>query len=256
MRHSCTTLAFSLTLAASGLARAQVNTEPLRDKIHEKGLSGILQGTLDGHTGNTQGVTADGLLGGGIAHGRHLAFAFASADYARLNGALGVDKSFAHVRYVYEIERWLWWEALAQAQSDVFQRIRIRNLLGTGPRVALLRDDQFNLYLGVTYLLENDVTTFAPGQTGEWEPFTQRVSGYLAEHTKLKDHVTTVATVYVQPAVTDASNVRVTVEAGFLFAVSKWLSTSIAFTGHYDSRPPPGVLPADTDLKNAIAFIW
>ncbi len=107
MRHSCTTLAFTLSLIASGLARAQVNTEPLRDKIHENGLSGVLQGTLDGHTGNTQGVTADGLVGGGIALGRHLAFAFASADYARLNGTLGVDKSFAHVRYVYEIERWL-----------------------------------------------------------------------------------------------------------------------------------------------------
>jgi hypothetical protein len=255
-RPTCSAFVLCFAITAADAARAQVNTEPLRDKIHEKGLSGLLQATLDGHTGNTEGVTADALIGGGAASGRHLAFAFASADYARLNGTLGVDKSFAHVRYVYELEPSLWWEVYAQAQRDVFQRIRIRDLAGSGPRLALLRDPQFNLYLGVSYLVESDATTFGPGQTGEWAPFTQRASAYLTEHTKLAEHIVTAATVYVQPALTDVSNMRVSAEAGFIFTVSKWLSTNIAFSGHYDSRPPPGVLPTDTELKNAIALTW
>ena len=167
-----------------------------------------------------------------------------------------MDKSFAHVRYNYELADWLWWEVFAQAQSDYFQRIEVRDLLGTGARVCLIRDTQFHLYLGVAYLFENDVTTPEAGEPGEWQPVTHRVSAYLAEHTKLKDNIVTVATIYAQPDVLDAANVRVSVEAGFIFTVSKWLSTNVAFSGHYDSRPPAGVLPTDTELKNAIALTW
>ena len=237
-------------------AAAQVNTEPLRDKIHATGLSGVLQGTLDGHTGNTNGVTADGLIGGGFATGPHLMFAFGSVDYSRLNESLGIDKSFAHLRYNFEVADWVWWEVLAQAQSDYFQRIEVRNLLGTGARFRVLGDTQVNLFLGVAYLFENDVTTPDTGEPGQWQPVVHRMSAYLAEHAKLKDNVVTVATIYAQPEIIDPSNIRVTVEAGFIFAVSKWLSTNIAFSGHYDSQPPPGVLPTDTEVKNAIAWTW
>ena len=249
-------LALSVSLLAPRDADAQVNTEPLRAKIHEQGMSGLIQGTLDGHTGNTSGVTADGLIGGGFATGKHLGFGFASADYSRLNGTLGVDKSFVHLRYDYELHASWWWEFFAQGQSDVFQRIEIRDLFGTGPRLALYSDPVVKFYLGIAYMFENDVTTPEVGQAGEWRPVTQRVSAYLTEHAKLPDNIVTVATVYFQPDIVDPSDVRVSMDAGFLFAVSKWLSTSVTFSGHFDSRPPPGVLPTDTELKNAIALTW
>jgi hypothetical protein len=201
-------------------------------------------------------VTADGLIGGGFASGPHLVFAFGSVDYSRLNETLGVDKSFAHIRYNYEITRRLWWEVFAQAQSDHFQRIEIRDLVGTGARFGLFQDDRFHLYLGVAYLFENDVTTPEVGESGEWQPVTHRISVYLAEHAKLKDNIVTAATIYVQPAIVDPSNIRVNVDAGFIFAVSKWLSTNVMFSGHYDSEPPSGVLPTDIELKNSIALTW
>lgn len=246
--------ALILVLMLEPVASAQVDTEILRDRIHEKGTSLVLQGTFDGHTGNTSGLTADGLLGGGFATGRHLTFAFASADYSKLNGALGVDKSFAHARYDYEILPWLWWEAFAQAQSDYFQRIEIRQLLGTGPRFGLYRDTQLEVFLGVAYMFEHDVTSSAPGQVGEWQPVAERVSTYLTAHAKLQDGVDVVVTTYAQPRIDAPSDVRVLTDCGFVFKVGSKLSTSITFTGHYDSRPPPGVLPADTELKNAIAL--
>lgn len=243
---------FILTLARG--ASAQVNTEILRARIHDKGMSLVLQGTFDGNTGNTTGLTADGLLGGGFASGRHLAFAFGSADYSKLNGTLGVDKSFAHARYDYEIEPWLWWEAFAQAQSDHFQRIEIRQLLGTGPRFGLYRDKLLGVYLGVAYMFEHDVTATAPGQVGQWQPVAERLSTYLTAHAKLRDGVDAVVTTYVQPRIDAPSDVRVLTDCGFVFKVGSKLSTSITFTGHYDSRPPPGVLPVDTEIKNAIAL--
>jgi len=246
-------LATGALLSVVAPARAQVNTEPFRKRIRSKGVSFILQGTFDGHTGNTQGLTADGLVGLGFASGRHLAFGFGSIDYSRLNGTLGVDKSFVHLRYDYELVRFAWAEAFAQTQSDVFQRIKERDLFGAGPRVALYKDDELGVYLGVAYMFERDLTDVSPGASDRRIPFESRASVYLTAHATLRDGVDAVTTTYVQPRVDDPGDVRVLNETGFVFKVASWLSASISFTAHYDSRQPSGVLPTDTELKNAIS---
>jgi hypothetical protein len=239
-------------LLLPSIARAQVNSEPLRTRIKEQGFSIILQGTFDGRTGNTQGLTADGLVGAGVATDRHLAFAFASIDYSKLNGTLGVDKSFAHGRYDYELTHHLWWEVFAQAQSDVFQRIKLRDLFGMGPRLALYRDKQLGLYLGVAYMFERDVLDVQAGADEARVQLANRASVYLTAHAVLSDGIDAVTTTYVQPRLDRPSDIRIQSESGFLFKVSSWLSTSISFVAHYDSDPAVGVLPTDTELKNAI----
>lgn len=241
-------------LALPAPARAQVNTEPFRKRIKSRGYSFFLQGTFDGHTGNTEGVTADGLAGLGFAGGRHLAFAFASVDYSKLNEVIGVDKSFAHARYDYAIGRFVSWEAFVQTQSDVFQLIKIRDLIGTGPRLTLYDDGQFGLFLGVGAMWEHDVYDVAPGGPDARVQNTTRANVYLAAHATLTDGIDAVTTTYVQPRLTDASDIRVLSESGFIFKISTWLSTAISFVAHYDSNPAPGVLPTDTELKNAITL--
>lgn len=74
------------------------------------------------------------------------------------------------------IAHWLSWEAFAQAQSDHFQRVEIRQLLGTGPRFALYRDEHLGVFLGVATMFEHDVTATAPGRNGEWQPMAERIS--------------------------------------------------------------------------------
>jgi hypothetical protein len=247
-------LVLAALLISAPTVRAQVNTEPLRKRIKQKGFSFILEGTFDGRTGNTRGVTANGLIGGGVATGDHLAFAFGRVDYSKLNGTLGVDKTFAHVRYNYEVARWAWAELFAQAQSDVFQRIKIRNLFGAGPRIALYEDNQLGLFLGVAYMYERDVIEVKPGATDVRTPTHHRVSSYLSAHATLSDGIDAVTTTYAQPRIDDASDIRILSESGFVFKVTKTLSTSIVFTAHYDSNPPTGVLTTDTELKNAITL--
>lgn len=242
------------TLTLSATAGAQVNTEPFRKRIKATGYSFFLQGTFDGHTGNTRGVSADGLVGAGVAGGRHLAFIFASLDYSKLNDVVGVDKSFAHARYVYELTRAVSWEVFAQAQSDTFQRIKIRDLVGTGPRFTLYDDSHLGLFLGVGEMWERDVYDVAPGGPDARLQTTTRMNAYLAAHATLSDGIDAVTTTYVQPATLDPSDIRILSESGFVFKISTWLSTGISFIAHYDSNPPPGVLPTDTELKNAITL--
>lgn len=246
----------ALVLAWPVDALAQVNTESMRKRIHEKGFSLVVEGTFDGHTGNTQGLTADGLFGIGYARGRHRGFAFASADYSRLNGTVGIDKSFAHLRYDYAIAGWSWLEAFAQAQSDLFQRIKIRNLFGAGPRFALYEDRRVGLFVGVAYMFEADVIDAAPGEVGDHRLTAHRTSSYLSAWATLGDGVEAVTTTYVQPRIDDPGDVRVLSESGFVFKMSKTFSTRLTFTAHYDSNPPSGVLPTDTELKDALTLTF
>jgi hypothetical protein len=248
------TLVGLATLCATASAQAQVNTEPLRKRIHLQGWSFILQGTFDAHTGNTQGTTADGLIGAGFSSGRHLTYGFASVDYSKLNGTLGVDKSFAHGRYDFELVRWAWWEFFAQAQSDHFQRINIRSLFGAGPRVALYEDKQLGLFLGVAYMFERDAYNLAPTDPGQRVQLASRISSYFAARATLGDGIEAVTTTFVQPRIDDPRDVRILSENGFVFKMGKWLSTTISFTAHYDSQVPAGVLPTDTELKDALTL--
>ena len=241
-----------LTLPSA--ADAQVNTEPFRKRIKETGVSFFLQGTFDGHTGNTHGLTADGLVGAGLARGRHLAFAFASADYSKFNGTLGVDKSFAHARYDYTLAKWVSLEAFVQAQSDAFQRVKTRGLIGIGPRFTLYDDPHFALFLGVAYMAERDVYDLSPGSADARLQTAQRASTYLTAHATLSDGIDTVTTTYAQPRLDAPSDIRILSESGFVFKISTWLSTSISFVARYDSNPAPGVVPTDTELKNAITL--
>ena len=77
---------------------------------------------------------------------------------------------------------------------------------------------------------------------------------YLSAHATLSDGIDTVTTTYAQPNLRDPSDIRILSESGFVFKISTWLSTSISFVAHYDSNPVPGVLPTDTELKNAITL--
>jgi hypothetical protein len=233
-------------------AAAQVNTEVMRKRIKLKGVSFVLEGTFDGHTGNTTGLTADGLVGAGLASGRHLAFVFASADYSRLNGSLGVDKSFAHARYDFMLTSGVWWEFFAQAQSDYFQLLAIRNLFGTGPRFTTYEDKHIGIFLGAAYMVERDAYDLAPGAPQARTPVYSRFDSYLSAHATLSDGIEAVTTTYIQPRVEDPGDVRIESESGFIFKVTKIFSTGITLTAHYDSNPVPGVLRTDTELKNVL----
>jgi hypothetical protein len=258
MPHRLPALAVAVLSALSAFsavdAAAQVNAEPFRKRIKQTGYSFFVQGTFDGHTGNTYGLTADGLIGGGLAKGPHLAFVFASIDYSKLNETLGVDKSFVHTRYVYEIDKHVSWEFFLQEQSDVFELIKTRQLAGTGPRFAFWDEASFGLFLGVAYMAERDVYDLTLGSTDDRYQQFSRASVYLTAHATLSDGIDTVTTTYAQPNLLNPSDIRVLSESGFVFKISTWLSTSISFVAHYDSNPVAGVLPTDTELKNAITL--
>ncbi len=253
---------FLACLSLARGARAQVNTENLRKRVHNVGYTLLVEGTLTGDTGNTTGITAGGGVGGGLAKDPHLAFAYGRVDYARYNGVTSVAKAFAHVRYNYAFDSWIWGEVFAQAQTDEFQRMKLRNLVGVGPRFLLAHvppvdgENEIGLFYGTAYMIERDVIEVLPGAPDQETQFWSRWSNYVTAQWQMDERAIFATTLYAQPAFVDFTNIRVLDETLFTFKVTKLLTASLAFTIHYDSDPPTGVRPTDAEVKNVLGFTY
>jgi hypothetical protein len=239
-----------------------VNTESLRKRIKVTGYSLILEGSLTGDTGNTEGIAVGGGIGGGWAKDPHLVFAYARGDYAKYNGVASVDKTFAHARYNYEFEPWSWGEVFAQAQSDAFQRLDLRNLFGIGPRFRIfhaLAEKDLDVFVGTAYMLERDAITAEVGATGPQNQSIQvwhRWSNYVTVSWQIDERAMLATTLYVQPAITDFRDVRLLSDTLLTFKVTKVLAAGISGSVRYDSEPPSGVLTTDTEIKNTLLVTY
>jgi putative salt-induced outer membrane protein YdiY len=250
---------------SSSSANAQVNTENLRKRIKVVGYSVIVEGTLTCDEGNTQGLAVGGGLGGGWAGGRHLVFAYARADYTRYNGATSVNKTFAHARYNLEVLPWLWGELFAQAQSDAFQRLELRNLFGAGPRARVLHvgkereGKELDVYLGTAYMLERDAIAPAAGATGPNNQTVQvwhRWSNYATVQWQIDPRAIVATTLYAQPAFDDWGDVRLLSDTLLTFKVSKAVVSGIAASVRYDSEPPTLVNSTDAEVKSTLGVTF
>ena len=256
-------------------AEAQVNTETLRKRIKAVGYSVIVEEAITGDVGNTQGISVGAGLGGGWASDRHLVFGYARLDYSKYAGVTSVDKTFAHVRYDYEFEPWLWGEIFAQAQSDAFELLDVRNLVGIGPRARLAHAESFDaraagaaakvpvstfdVYFGTAYMFERDKISAELGSTGSENQSVQiwhRWSNYVTLQWQIDPRAIVATTFYAQPVFDHFGNVRILSDTLFTFHVTKVFSAGIAASIRYDSEPPTGVLRGDGEIKNTLGVTF
>jgi len=245
--------ASSFAFAAS--AAAQVNVEPLRQQVAERGFGARAAGSLTGYAGNTQGVqlATSAFVGG--RYGSHLMFGAGSASYTKLNQVISVAKWFGHLRYNHELEPWLFWEVLGQVEGDRFRRISFRRLLGTGLRLQLLSSEEIELTYGASYL--NEVSTIAtdsagPGGERQVHRFNNYVSAALHAHPK----ITLSDVTYVQPSFTDFSDMHLLSVLSADFEVTPRLHSRIDATLRYENPRPLEVKPTDLELKSSLELVF
>jgi hypothetical protein len=247
------TAAFAAVVFIASTARAQVNVEPLRRQVKAQGFSGSVQGSIEGSTGNTEGITAGAGMLFGVGGGPHLLFLNATGNYSRINGSLLVDKSFAHLRYNYEILNWLWAEVFTQIENDNFRRIQDRELVGTGPRFGLLQGKQVSIYYGTAYMLERTRLNAEIAGSSR-STIAHRWSNYVALGYQAGQRVQLTNTTYYQPRFDDFSDYHLLSVTGLDFKVTPVLHTQISSSVRYESRVPLGVRTTDVDVKNSIVL--
>jgi hypothetical protein len=256
LRRLLSALALPTVLAAR-LVHAQVNVEPLRKKLAEKGASGSIEASWIVRTGNTEGFVANGVGQLGWANERHLFFMAARGDYSRLNDQLQLSRTFFHARYnLTLVDRFLFAELFAQEQTDATLLLRHRELVGGGPRFALSVTPAHAIYAGLSAMLEREQWSVPEGAPDDPDTLFVRASSYASVTFTPDNRLTFSVLGLFQPRVTKLHDHRVLVESTFEVTIGKGFSLRIATTLRYDSEPITGVKRADAEVRNAIAWSY
>lgn len=235
--------------------RAQVNVEPLRQQVTARRFGARIAASSDAYAGNTQGVVfgSSALLGGRTD--RNFGYLDVSGDYSKLGGLVSVAKWFAHLRHNFELNHALWWEEYAQIESDRFRRVQVRELLGTGPRFALVQSKPFELFVGASYLLEHtelNSADIAPRGQGTVE----RLSTYVAATFKPDERILLSTVDYVQPRINQVSDYKILSVSSVAFTITSHLQSRLDATARYESVTPSDVRRADLELKSALQVVF
>lgn len=235
-------------------ATAQVNVESLRKDLRDKPAMASVEGSFTGRAGNVQSVVVGGAAMGAARVGRNGFFGSTQADYTRFGSETRVSKSFVHLRYHYELLRWLYPEAFAQSQHDKFQKLQLRQLFGVGPRFVVADEKDLRVALGVSYMFEYERINVPLGAPDDRATTAQRSSNYVTATWQPDSRVRMTGTAYVQPRWDDFGDVRVLLEGAVTTEIFKRLSVKVLFTVRHDSRPPTDVKTTDAEVKNAFVL--
>jgi putative salt-induced outer membrane protein YdiY len=239
----------------SGDAAAQIhNVQSILATEAEEGLSGSVTASADWRTGNVAYLFLSASPVARYRKGKHLGIALAKIDHKTSPDTTIISRFFEHVRYRYQIsDRWLG-ELFAQHTFDQVRRLEIRTLLGGGPKVDLLKGDNYGLGLGVAYMLEFErIKRDMIADAGNTD-LAHRGSSYLVGHYELDERVQVVETIYVQPKLTRFSDTRVLNESRLTTKLGSRLAFSTAFVLAYDTHPPLEIKRLDTALTSSITL--
>jgi hypothetical protein len=171
---------------------------------------------------------------------RSLYLILGSVDLLKSESKQLVNSGFFHLRYNYKIRNWLRWEAFTQVQYNKLVGLRMRYLLGTGPRFKVVQVEKFKTYIGTLYMLEYEINT------DKTQKLLQgRFSSYLSFSFRPIKTVEIVSTTYYQPLFSKLNDYRIATENSIHFRFHKILTFGIQFRLNFDSKPPLG---ATTDL--------
>lgn len=168
----------------------------------------------------------------------------ANIDLIKSKSQSLVNSGFFHFRYNYKIKNWVRWEAFTQIQYNKMIGIKMRFLLGTGPRFKLVQIEKFKTYLGTLYILEYEISN-----NSSQKLLQGRFSGYLSFSFNPVKQVEFISTTYYQPRLDNSKDYRITTDNALVFKVYKNFNYYINFRLNLDSRPPDG---ASTGLTYAL----
>ncbi len=170
------------------------------------------------------------------------------------NESIEIENSqFIHLRYNRKINQWLTWEAFSQGQINEVELVKLRWLIGTGPRFKLLKNKKALIYLGTLYMFEwldeevaitNDVIHYRD----------HRFSNYLSIFYNINKNVSFSHVSYYQPLIRSFKDFRLASETGLEFSISEKLSWTTYFQMIYDSRPPTSTVTFRYQVNNGLVL--
>jgi len=241
---------FMLLVLMPFQANAIVNAEKLRFSGDAEGLSGAVDFSVKGSSGNSRVINAGTAVDLGYRRGSNVMIAAFSYHYGKSNGALNNNKWFSHLRYRRLLNATWAAEAFGQVQHDEFSLLSLRKLYGGGLRWTQARD-RWTLAVGFGGFYEQE--KLLPSAN---EPISRlwRGNSYIAVSVDLNDHVSFQDTCYYQPAMRSPADYRVYNNMQLKVNLTDTLAIKNAIELKRDSRPPRNVLGFDLTYTSALEY--
>lgn len=251
------TLAGFLLLATPESADGQVNVEGLRKALTAPGVHGSSSGSITTYNGNTKGTELGGNVLVGYREERHLVYLSANANYANLGGEVQVANAFMHFRYNYKLGERVAGELFAQGENDRFRRLRLRTLMGIGPRFTVVEGETAALFYGVSYMYEHTSLSPSVSDRPVRPDDVHRLNNYAALLIVLEPGRAVLGnTIYYQPRLDDFGDVRLLDILSLDVSVTGRLSASLQATLRYESPVPRSLDGADLMVKNMLGITF
>ena len=182
-------------------------------------------------------------------YNRHLIFSISNYNLVNVAGEKFINDGFQHLRYNYRLkERWTY-EVFAQAQYNERLQLKLRALLGTGVRFLLIKKNNYQAFLGGSFMYEYNEET---------EPSVfhrdNRISSYLSFEFHPTAYLTIASTSYYQPLLNDFKDMRVSSKTSLNFNITKKLFFTTSFNFSHDTRVPVSVRNTIFSLTNGIRW--
>lgn len=230
-----------------------VNAESRRAGSEREGAFGDFQFQGRIQYGNTSLINLEtsGLLG--FRRRRHTLFGFGNFSFTSesfkdreniQNSAMG------HIRYNFELKKWIYWELFTQAQSDQNTFVSLRYLVGTGPRFVPFRNDEHLLVIGTAYMpeyeiLDRNVIQPYPSNFSSRKTWVHRWSSYISYRTDITEQFIFQTTLYVQPRFDRFNDVKVYNDNVLTMEINDLLDFGVSFGVGFDNEPPSACIDDD-----------
>ncbi|MBD3220614.1 DUF481 domain-containing protein [bacterium] len=200
------------------------------------GWSGGLNGRWTASGGNTEKVLLDTGARVQWRGARDRLRWQVSGSYEESDNAVKARELVTHLRHNRDLGgRWAT-VAFAQLQSDAFQDLTSRWLLGAGARLDVVSDDRGRLAVGATPMLELERLDGEDAHTARG-----RLSTFVSLTHTLSETARLAAVGFWQPLFADPGDMRATADVTLAVDVTGRVDVELGASMQYDSEPPPGV---------------
>ncbi|MBC7862182.1 MAG: DUF481 domain-containing protein [Bacteroidia bacterium] len=161
-----------------------------------------------------------------------------------------VNSGYQHFRYSYKINKLITWETFLQAQYNAVMKMKGRFLAGTGPRIRVVKREDFKMYAAALYMYEYEEIVNTPVIVNS----ANRISSYVTFTWTITKNVEFSSTTFYQPNLANFSDYRVAGDGAFEIGITKKLSFRINYNFLYDTKQPVGIPNFVYSVKNGLTF--
>lgn len=215
-----------------------VNIESQRIHTDTTGFDGTVEGGFSVNQNNSLLVSATTTAHVQYKTKKDLYMVIGNWRFTNGGTSRFVNDGMAHFRYNHKFTNWLRLEAFTQVQYNQLLNLRLRYLVGMGPRFKMVDKKYMRMYTGVLYMFEyeHDVSP-------DTLEYNNRLSTYLSWTIDPNPNFSFIATTYFQPKLTDWADFRISGNYAIKFKAFKRLAFKVEFSFLYDAAPPVGINP-------------